>query len=214
MVTQAVNAGRSAGSALGAQAGLRRERGDRSMQGKGVRIKFPQRPGLFTFQINPGDIQVVLPTRLTVTQTLGSPYVDSLGKGLGTGQMAGSFGWGVPLDNPLHGKTGLEHFLEFKRLYEGWQNETVQRIEASKGACDLFIDFTQQMYQVVFGQFQYNESRTSPFTVEYSLPFTILHDYNAPVVVLPLAQLDQAAGAAESGTTPEVDTAVGQDGGT
>lgn len=194
---------------IAASGGLRRERGDRFMNGKGVRIRFPQRPLLFHFPINPRNITVDLPTRLEVSQTLASPYVDALGKGLGSGQFSGTCGWGLPIDDPLSGKTGLERVLDLKRAYEEWQNETVLRIEPRLAACDLFFDFDLQMYQVVWNSLRIEHADGGPFLLNYTLSFTILHDYNSPVVILPLSQLDQAGGPANDGGSPIVQPAGG-----
>lgn len=183
---------------------LRHFRGDPSMIGKGVRIKFPQRPRLFVFPVNPTDVTMSVMPRLEVTQTLSGTYVDSLGKGVGQGQIAGTCGWGVPYGAPGNGMTGLQRTLELKRLVEEWVNETVQRTTPQEAACDLFIDFSQQMYQVVWGKMDIVQSQGSPFTVAYTLPFTVLYDYNSPVVILPLGQLDQAGAPAADGGTPTV----------
>lgn len=184
--------------------GTRAVRGDMSMIGKGVRVKFPQRAKLFTFPVNPLDIQATFTPRIEATQSLSGVYVDALGKGLGMGQLSGSYGWGIPFQDSGQGLTGLQRMLEFKRLFEEWENETVLRSEPSKAACDIFIDFQQQMYQVAFTGFVISQSQTQPFTVNYNLNYVILYDYNSPVVILPLARLDQAGAPANDGGTPTV----------
>lgn len=192
--------GRTGSTALATAAGVRRERGDKYMLGRVVRIKFPQRPEMFRFQINPSNVEIEVPPRISVTQTLGSSYVDALGKGLPTVSLAGSCGWGVPLDDPQHGKTGLQQFLELKQLIEQWVNETVKQTTPATAACDLFIDFLQQMYQIVWNPVKF--SQTKPFTIDYTLSGTVIFDYNSPIVVLPLGQLDQAALPRDGGTPP------------
>lgn len=199
-----VGTGRQSGQNAANAIGLRRERGDTSMIGKRARIKFPQRPNLFVLPVNPESIEVVFPTRLEVTQSLSSPYFDSFGKGLGSGQMAGTCGWGVPLDDPGQGITGLQRLLEFKRLYEEWQNETVLRSTLVQTTCDLFFDFSQQMYQIVWQDFRISENKTAPMLVSYNATFVITHDYNAPVVILPLTRLDQAGTPPNDGGSPTV----------
>lgn len=194
----------ASGALTAITSGVRAERGDPSMIGKAVRIKFPQRVKLFTFPVNPRQVQIRVSPRIEVTQSLTGGYVDSLGKGLGSGSISGTCGWGVPYGDPGQGLTGLQRTLELKRLYEEWLNETVRRTPPSLAACDLFIDFQQGLYQVVWGDADFVQSESSPFTIQYTLPFTILYDYNSPVIELPLRQLDAAGAPANDGGTPIV----------
>jgi hypothetical protein len=169
----------------GIASGVRAERGDRYMAGKGVRIKFPQRAKLFTLPVNPRQVQIRISPRIEVTQSLSGSYVDSLGKGIGSGSLSGTCGWGVPYGDPGQGLTGLQRILELKRLYEEWINETVRRTPPASAACDLFLDFQQGMYQVIWGDLDLAQSEASPFTIQYTLPFQILYDYNSPVAEFP-----------------------------
>lgn len=203
-IPSASDTGAQSGAAAAAQFGLRRNRGDKSMLGKGVRIKFPQQGDLFHFPVNPESVTLDFPTRIAVTQTLASPYFDSFGNGIGSGQMAGTCGWGVPLSDPLHGVSGLTKVLELKTLYHQWQNETVQRIGVRQTTCDIILDFSLQMFQVVFNNLRLEQSKDNPMIVRYTLSWQILEDYNAPLVVLPLSQLDQAGMPPNDGGSPIV----------
>jgi hypothetical protein len=57
---------------------------------------------------------------------------------------------------------------------------------------------------VIWGDLDLAQSEASPFTIQYTLPFQILYDYNSPVAELPLRQLDAAGAPANDGGTPTV----------
>jgi hypothetical protein len=153
---------------------------------------------MFEMYINPDQIQMRHPTRSQVIQTIGGAYIDSFGYGLPVGTIAGTFGWG----KDLSGHTGLDRMGTLKALYYGWQQLTTTLATP----CHIMLagnDRTDNLNMLVhFGDLEISRSKSSPLTVNYSLPFTVLTDYNGPVhpqVIPPIGTVPQDGGTPQSG---------------
>ena len=156
---------------------------------KDVIVTFPS--GRIVLNVTPEEFSARYPTRLDVVQTLTGLLVDSFGYGLGTGQLSGQFGFGRPLVVRPGGadETGLEQAKRLKRYYEEWQNIQAGAEDPKLHPCQLVNVVDDQFYDVVFTSLDWRRSRSNPLVVYYSLPYTILKDYNAPVRASPLVQL-------------------------
>jgi hypothetical protein len=130
----------------------------------------------FEMFINPRQFSIRYPTRSQIIQTIGGAYVDSFGWGLPSGQLSGTFGWGTD----ALGHTGLERAATLKALYYGWQNLTV----SDTALCHLMMagngtSKETDINMLIFpGELTYSRSESSPLMIDFTLPFTVMKDYN------------------------------------
>ncbi|MHB1420097.1 MAG: LysM peptidoglycan-binding domain-containing protein [Bacillota bacterium] len=130
-----------------------------------------------TLPINPEDLQVTVPPRITVTQTLGGAYSDNWGVGIGTGSLRGHTGWrnrrpvvdGVIVDGFTAYKKLYDLFLRYLRLCQ-------DAVDPTKIWLFLFDDVDHEAYQIEPGDFKLFRNKSQPLLFKYEWPFTIVKD--------------------------------------
>jgi hypothetical protein len=189
----------------------RRSRGDASFypNGKAKRVGILWPGGIYGgwmfLNVNPESFTVTLPNRLSVSQGFTGAFVDSLGFGLPSGALSGTCGWGVPLDDPEHGITGLEQIRRMKRAYEDWQDLSAGSVYADGYPCEIIVGPTfDQHYSVVWESQGLNlrHDAGKPFLVYYNLPFRVIRDWNWSSRERAAPLLGTRTGIPDDGSTP------------
>lgn len=164
----------------------RRHRGDTSFYANGrakkVGIRWPagEYAGWMWLNVNPQSFSLQMPTRLSITQGMTGAFVDSLGFGLPSGRLAGTCGFGLPLDDPEQGITGLEQIRQLKRSYEAWQDYSARYTEASGYPCEIMVGPTcDQHYTVIWepSGLRLSHDSAKPFLIYYDLAFRVVYDW-------------------------------------
>lgn len=160
--------------------------------------------------INPEDLQVTQPSRVSVQQTIGSAWVDSFGPGLKTISISGTTGWRAKYEG------GKDWHAEFTALHEesfrGWHSARAARIEAGKNPDVVKLEFVDTLdgicAYVVPQNFVLKRSKSRPLLVQYSISMVVERDISDQMAAtgLPPGYDPQASGDSLADSIFELET--------
>lgn len=133
-------------------------------------------PIIVEMYIRPEDLSVSEPSRMTVTQTLGSAWLDDFGAGIPSVTLAGTTGW--------RGGAVYDGFEEFQRLhkvvFEEWhklREEVVREGKDPDGVKLIFDDGLDDFTWCVAPQsFVLKRNRSRPLLSQYQISLLKLGD--------------------------------------
>lgn len=137
-----------------------------------------------TLSINPEELTVTEPSRVSVQQTLGSAWVDSFGPGLRTINISGTTGW-----RAKH-SSGRDWESEFKSLHDEtfkyWHIRRAAKIAEGGDPDKVRLEFVDTLdgiaVYVVPQQFVLKRSKSRPLLVQYNIGMMATADigYSSP----------------------------------
>lgn len=124
-----------------------------------------------TLPINPDEVQLEHPARVTTTQTLGGIYQDVDDLGVQSLTLHGNTGWRTKKQTGMDGLQAAQ-FL-YKEIYKGYYS----RLKASKNVQLLLINNVDgYTYKVSMTDFQMMRSKSGPLLFLYTAYITALQD--------------------------------------
>lgn len=128
-----------------------------------------------TLSINPEDLTISEPSRVSVQQTLGAAWVDNFGPGLRTITISGTTGWRAKKIG------GLDWEAEFKSLYDeafaNWHLLRETQIKAGLDPNDIKMEFVDTLdgitVYVVPQNFVLKRSKARPLLVQYNISMCV-----------------------------------------
>lgn len=138
-----------------------------------------------TLSINPEELTVTEPSRVSVQQTLGAAWVDSFGPGLRTINISGTSGWRAKHAN------GRDWESEFKSLHDEafkyWHIRRAAKIAEGGDPDKVRLEFVDTLdgiaVYVVPQQFVLKRSKSRPLLVQYNIGMMATADiaYSFPI---------------------------------
>lgn len=135
--------------------------------------------------INPEDLTVTEPSRVSVQQTIDSAWVDSFGSGLRTINISGTTGWRA---KHKFGRDWEEEYQSLhKEAFQKWHEERKKKVVAGLDPKDIKLMFVDTLDRiavyVVPQQFVLKRSKSRPLLVQYNIGMMVLEDidYSFPV---------------------------------
>lgn len=127
-----------------------------------------------TLSINPEDLTISEPSRVSVQQTLGAAWVDNFGPGLRTITISGTTGWRSKNGGP-------DWEAEFKSLYDeafaNWHLLRETQIKAGLDPNDIKMEFVDTLdgitVYVVPQNFVLKRSKARPLLVQYNISMCV-----------------------------------------
>lgn len=128
--------------------------------------------------INPEDLSITEPSRMSVQQTIGSAWVDNFGPGLRTISISGTTGWRA------NHETGRDWEAEYNSLYKEsfvkWHSLRADKITAGQdpGVVELeFVDALDKVAVIVAPvSFVLKRNKNRPLLIQYSIVLNVLRD--------------------------------------
>lgn len=125
---------------------------------------------LHTLLVNPEDIQMEEPARVSVTQTLGGAFVSDFGQGLPTVTLSGTTGYKRRISAEGYETDGFDSFKKFRaRIYRFF-------LESNDPKLSLYWYNWEddEYYQVQPQSFRMMRNKSEPLLYRYELRFTCL----------------------------------------
>lgn len=131
-----------------------------------------------TLSINPEELTVSEPSRVSVQQTIGSAWVDSFGPGLRTINVSGTTGWRA---KNINGRDWEEEFKSlhdeaFKFWHTCREAEIAQGNDPDKVQLEFVDTLDRIAVYVVPQQFVLKRSKSRPLLVQYNIGMMVLKE--------------------------------------
>jgi hypothetical protein len=125
---------------------------------------------LHTLLVNPEDMQVDEPARVTVTQTLGGAFVTDFGQGLPTVTISGTTGYKKRTNAEGRETDGFEEFKNFRdRIYRGFISENDPKLSLY-----WYNWEDDEYYQIQPTNFRLMRNKAEPLLYRYEFRFTCI----------------------------------------
>jgi len=124
--------------------------------------------------IRPEDVNINNPSRNKTTQTLGSAWLDSWGKGIVRIRISGTTGWrgdGI--------KDGYAYFKELKQsVYDLWHELRANKVSQGVDPGDIQLVYIDQLNEVAVvvepSSFDLKRNKKQPLIAKYDISMTVL----------------------------------------
>ncbi len=141
----------------------------------------------FVFPVNPDEFSVDRQERVTVTQTLGDPFLDEYGKGLPTLSMHGTTGWRIR--PKIDKKDGHESFHRLRRDFiDAFFDERQKKLDAQLDPDDVALIIVNNVddlcYRIVPKTFKLLRNKTAPLLYQYEMSFVVVESLNSSITRL------------------------------
>jgi len=133
-----------------------------------------------TLAIRPEDLTRTDPSRITVQQTLGTPYLDNFGPGVSSIVINGTTGWHRTQEG-VNTPDGMERWFNFRdQVFNNWHSRKQNAIKAGRDPDQVQLIFADKLDQIVCvvatATLILRRNKARPLLYQYQLNMIVLDD--------------------------------------
>jgi len=141
---------------------------------------------ILTFPVTPNQITFYVPSRVTMTQTIGGVFNDDFGAGIPIITIQGNTGYWESSRGSFDGSAMVDGYTTYQKIYRIFYLDYFalegSNLSPSPSIQERLLDTYSGRHFVVkpYQDFQIEQASDDPLNWDYTLTFEILRDLNSP----------------------------------